>query len=880
MDVGAGQAEIRERAKLLHDLGVTATDDGRPALAARRLRRGLALLGWQPDTTGQVNDQDAAGRAADLDETGRAPDPDPASRAADPDSAALLARMLTSLAHAEAEQGRTGLGMDLLDQAQRCAPPAELPIVHAQRGLMCLRTGRAAEALRELDIAAPLLGRHDGVELARVLLNRSVIHLMMGRVRPARDDVRRSARLATAHGHEVIAVKALHNDGYCDLLLGDIPTALARFGEVEQAYRRLVPGFLPVLALDQARALLAAGLADEAGRTLDEALDGFRRQRLIQDYGEAELARAQAALNAGRFPEAGVWARRAESRFRRRRSQAWALRAVLMRLRAELPQTSSPGPLARRADDLAGRLAGVGLAVESEMARMLSVRALIAAGHLARAAARAESLGPPRRDAPLEVRLMRRLTETELARARGRRGEALRQARAGLALIHTHRGRLGSLDLRTGVTALGFELAVRGLGAALANGSARLVFDWSERCRAQAFRYPPIRPPEDEQTADALAELRLLAQQMHADETAARRDPELRRRCLELEHLIRERGWQLPGVGAGLPPASTGMVQAELAATGLVLVSLLNVKGRVLALLLGEGRCRLHELGPYEPLAEAVRRLTGDLNALAGRRLRPRMAEVIGASARRQLAAIAAELLTPLLPAIRGASGVVVVPTMALSAIPWGALPGLLGRPVISAPSALVWACAQWARKSEVATGEAPLLVAGPDLASADAEIEQIAAAYPKAHRLTGGSATVAATLAALDGASVAHLAAHGHHERENVLFSRLVLSDGPLMAYDIQRLRRAPRHVVLSSCDVGQAVVRPGDELLGFTSALLHLGTPTVVSSVTRVPDDLATRVMTAYHRHLVLGLEPAAALAAASAREPLSTFVCFGAG
>ena len=109
------------------------------------------------------------------------------------------------------------------------------------------------------------------------------------------------------------------------------------------------------------------------------------------------------------------------------------------------------------------------------------------------------------------------------------------------------------------------------------------------------------------------------------------------------------------------------MVGTELAAAGLVLVSLLNVKGRLLALVLGEGRCALHELGAYEPLAEAVRRLTGDLNALAGRHLRPRMAEVISASARR---VIAAELLTPLLPSIDGGNGVVVVPTMALSAIP------------------------------------------------------------------------------------------------------------------------------------------------------------------------------------------------------------------
>ena len=151
---------------------------------------------------------------------------------------------------------------------------------------------------------------------------------------------------------------------------------------------------------------------------------------------------------------------------------------------------------------------------------------------------------------------------------------------------------------------------------------------------------------------------------------------------------------------------------------------------------------------------------------------------------------------------------------------------------------------------------------------------------YPGASPLTGDDATVAATLTALDGAQLAHLAVHGHHDRDNVLFSSLDLADGPLMAYDIQKLATAPRQVVLSACDVGRAVVRPGDEILGFTAALLHAGTPTVISSVTRVADDIAPAIMTAYHRALRKGLRPAEALADASAAAPLAPFVCFGAG
>jgi CHAT domain-containing protein len=99
-------------------------------------------------------------------------------------------------------------------------------------------------------------------------------------------------------------------------------------------------------------------------------------------------------------------------------------------------------------------------------------------------------------------------------------------------------------------------------------------------------------------------------------------------------------------------------------------------------------------------------------------------------------------------------------------------------------------------------------------------------------------------------------------------------------MAYDVQQLAAAPRQVILSACDVGRSAVRPGEELLGFTAALLYIGTATVISSVARVADEAAVGVMTAYHRELAAGARPARALADAVLSEPLSPFVCFGSG
>jgi hypothetical protein len=293
------------------------------------------------------------------------------------------------------------------------------------------------------------------------------------------------------------------------------------------------------------------------------------------------------------------------------------------------------------------------------------------------------------------------------------------------------------------------------------------------------------------------------------------------------------------------------------------------------------GAARLVELGDAGSVVEAHRRLRADLDALAGRRVPPRLVEVVAASLDRQLRVVSAQVVTPLRPLL-GERGLVIVPAGSLSTMAWGLVPELRGRPVAVVPSASFW---YRARRRDPGPSAAPggcdtLLVAGPGLRHAAAEIGQIAARYPAGTVLTGRGATVAAVLERLDGARMAHLAAHGHHEPENVLFSRLDLADGPLMAYDVEHLAVPPRQVVLSACDVGRAEVRSGEEILGFTAALLYAGTSTVVASVARLPDEVASRVTVAYHRALAGGVGPAEALAAASRTEPMASFVCFGAG
>ncbi len=849
-------ARAAGRARAAHRRGLQAGGVWRPAAAARHMRSGLLTLGWA-----ELGDHpDSSGIAAE--------------------HRALAARLLMSLAHYEAEQGRTEYGLSLLDHAEPLAAEADRGVLLSQRGLLFMRTWRGAEALTLLDEAVTLLRDYpDPAYLAGTLLNRSFSHLNSGHVGQARADLVRCERVSAEHGLDLIAAKAVHNLGYCHLLEGDLPAALRLLNAAAVSYRQMAPSMLPVVAMDTARALLAAGLASDAADELDAAIPAFRRQRLDQDHADAELARSQAALAAGDLPAARRWAAAARRRYRRRGNDACASLAELAGLRARAMSPGRAGPVADAAQLIAGRLRGCGLRADADAAELIAARALIAAGRPDAARRRLALVrrGPAM---PLDVSLLSRLARAELAEAEARPGAALAELRAGLAMVHARRGRLGSVDLQTGAAALGANLAAAGLRLALDRGSAPLVFAWLERSRAQAFRVRPVRPPADPRAAEMLAELRQLSYLIRQAELNGSRDPAANARRAQLQRQVREHSWEAGGRGGDALRFSIVDVMAALGGSGQSMACLLTPDDRRLAaVVLSQGSVRLIGLGDYERATEASRMLNADLDTLAGRRLPARLEAVITDSIRHQAAVLTAELVAPLRSSL-GDGGVVIVPAGTLASVPWSLLPDLRGRPVTVSPSASSWLSA-WRRGQPGPAADAPpVLIAGPDLRHAASEVTEIAAVYPGCQTLRAGAATVDATLRALDGATLAHLATHGHHDRENVLFSRLDLADGPLMAYDVQGLTAAPRQVILSACDVGRVVVRPGQEVLGFTAALLHVGTATVVSSVARVPDDTAVGMMTAYHRALTAGARPAEALAGVAAAEPFSPFVCFGAG
>ncbi|HEX3789049.1 MAG TPA: CHAT domain-containing protein [Pseudonocardiaceae bacterium] len=861
----------RRRAEELRQSALRAGNASRPQEAVSSLRRALRLLADDPETT----------------------------------NAELLIRILSGLAFNDAEVRSFAQGLKHLHSAEKLlAHVSDQAVrqdldgtIRAQHGAMLIRVGRLDDSLRKLDDAvvfgerAREQGLSNEAALGTRLVNRAAAHLMTGNPVLAQRDLTRSIAVAQAGIQDensnnrdalaLIEAKARHNLGSLAWRMGDLPRALHYHEDASRSYRALSPGTLAKVRMDQAEVLLTAGLAEEAATQLDEALPEMRRLHVYQDLAEAEALRAGAALVYGDHVLARQLARSARQRFLRRGSTSWASIAALTGLRAEVAAALSGGRAGRslvtRALALADELSEQQLVDEASVARLLAVRVLLKRREADEAAKQLDLVPAPRRVTPVDHRMLLRLCRAELAVAREDQTAAFRQARSGLLELGRLRDRMGGLELVCGTAVHGRELgelAVR-LVVNSHRTAARRLFTWSERTRAQVYRYEPLPPMDDPMLAQRVQEYRHLSRTVQEAERDGKPSRDLRSKLAPLQREVMRLGWRDGPWGRPRPIAGFAEVAEQLGDR--VLVTYVAAGPDLVAVTVADGRARLTRLGAVADATAAATELHADLDALSPDSLPPALASVVSGSAQLRAARLDAQLLRPLAKLLDDRE-LVVVPTGGLYAVAWGVLPSLRGRPVSVAPSATAWLAAMRTATSREAGHT--VLVGGPGLPAARGEVGGLLAHHPDAVLLEAEKATVQSVLGALDGAKLAHLAAHGAHEPENALFSQLELIDGALYAHETSRLPHPPEHVVLAACELALSRIRPGDEALGFAGALLAAGGRTVTAAVTRVGDQAAAIAMADYHRLLAAGAPPATALAEANAVDPLRRpFVCLGA-
>jgi tetratricopeptide (TPR) repeat protein len=768
------------------------------------------------------------------------------------------ADVLATLGAALVFAGRTRSGLVALDAAARQASGVLAGRVLMRRASALWTLGRHQEALDALRPAVTMLRRADDtVWEARALTARAFVHLALGSVERATVDIDRTERLFAAAGQDFESAVARHNRGVIAFRSGDLPAALAYLDEAADRYD-LLGAPVPDLSIDRCAVLLAAGLPRDALRQADRAIGGLEQLRgQATKRAELLLTAANAALAAADIQAALERAEAAHRLFGAQRRPWWRTHAGLLLVQARLAAGTVSGELLRQAERTAARLDTL-RAGEAPQAHLLAGRTALALGRFQDADRHLAVAARARRRGPVLSRAGGWLAEALRAEAVAGPRQVLNACRRGLDLLDEHRLTLGASELRAQATAHGAELAALAQRQALQAGRPRRLLAWSERWRATALAIPPVRPPDDHRLQADLVALREITRRLEDASAWGAPTSALQRERQRLEQAIRARALRARGDGRASRQRFEFQVQPLLQAVGGArLVQIVAIDGDLHALVCGGGKVRRFTAGRVEEAARELDFARFGLRRLAHDRPAGRASTAVAlleATGRRLERAFLGQASRHL-----GGGPVVVVPPGRLHAVPWALLPSFRDRVLSVAPSARVWLRA---RSAAPPARREVVLVRGPDLGTGGAEVPALAGEYGDMTVLGRGTATAQRVLGAIDGAWLAHIAAHGRFRAESPLFSSLGLDDGPLTVHDFERLRRAPYRLVLSSCDSGMSAPAGADELLGLTASLVPLGTVGIIASVLPVNDAAVVALMLALHRRLRCGASLAESL------------------
>jgi CHAT domain-containing protein/tetratricopeptide (TPR) repeat protein len=677
-------------------------------------------------------------------------------------------------------------------------------VIHSSRGLMELRRGRHADALRWLEAAlrdAEARGPPQRLADARAELADAYLALNL------------LPEAAAMYDAAIDGCRA--NDAPIEQAwaTAQLALALARMGRTQEA---LAP-------IAQARALF-----DAQGNAVGAAWLDVQAAALRLAAGDAHAALALADAAAAAFADAGM--------------RGWRLDAQVLAGQAQAAAGDAAAAQARLRAVLA----------DAEGLPELQARALSALGALLRAAG-------------------------DIRRARARYEQAAQAIEAQQAALHDDEFRTAyASDKQSAFDAL-TELALDGE----CEPSPAALLACMERARARSLALALARPQiaADHAAAAWREPLHWLQQQWQqaiaAGETARAAALQQRAAALEAEALAAHRRAQSARAAPQTPARaaaafSLAALQARLGAQEALVEYAWLADERLIAVVVRRDHIA-HALLDARGLDERITQLRFQIDSLrfGGAVLRSAAhAAQIEARARAHLRALHAQVWAPLVPALEGATQVIVVPHRALHYLPFCALDDgrqvLIERHAVTlAPSAALW-CAG-ARAAPGRPGRALVLgVGGAALPHVRAEVDAVAAALgPRAIALLDGDATLARMRSALEApVSVLHLACHGQFRADSPYFSSLALADGALTLRDAAALPLADAFVALSACETGMSRIAPGDELLGLVRGFLRAGAPAVMATLWTVDDAGTGTLMADFYRRLSTGQPPAHAL------------------
>ena len=774
----------------------------------------------------------------------------------------LRGQVLRSLAFNYAQKGRHRLADSTINESIDLLGGQEKDLSRLQQAFMLLMRGDHLTALPVLNTAVEsfsISGDDEYLELT--LFNRALIHLEFGDYEASVVDLERTFAIATRLGHTVSAAEAaLHLSqvlGWRD----DIPGAMewhARSVELRTA----AGAASPVAAVEHAFVLIRARLMREAEQVLIEWIPRLTEVGELAVAIQSRLQLVDVLLARGAHEEAReqttLAQQTAPSDSRFRFDIAAAGHTVDIAAGALTPE------LLASMISTAAQMEANGERHSAALERFRAVDVALAIGDVTTAASMCDDAARIVRSGPLWLQIQ---AWTALAKVRlslGNRRGAAAAVRAGFHRLDEYRSDIGATDLRIHAGDLGTQLANIGVQLAIESGSIPRIFDWAERLRTAAMvtRRDSVNDPNID---SALAHLRKITTEIR---TAVPPDADnLQREQIRAERRVRGLARQARASSHPFATAAIESVQQHLADR--VLIEFVESDRGISAIAVTHDRASWVDLGSTGATNDLVDHLRFAAERIARPSTSARSRSAALESVDHLLAAIRTHLVDPV---ATNADRVVIIPSGLLHGVPWGLV---FDVPVEVAPSATSWL----ATRTTATPRRGTVVVRGPGLVHAGVEAEAIIG-------IAGGTVTqsVAETLERLAEAGLAHFACHARPRLDSPMFSSLVLEDGELTLYDLERLHRVPQTVVLAACDGGSTVLASGDEVLGLASAFLSLGAKTVVAPLFTVSDEATAVVMQSLHQSIAAGADaPDALLEARHHSDPLvaftaGSFISFG--
>lgn len=702
----------------------------------------------------------------------------------------------------------------------------------------------------------------------------------------------------------VMAAVAASNLGVLSYYLGRYGDALGEYEEARNGFGMAGSEAQRAMVLDNiAETYLELNLLAESRTLAEEAAAVFLRLGLGGHRARAELNQARALLRERppRRERALDLLRSARQTLGQQGDQVWSALAGLDLAGALLE--SDPAEALKLADQARIFCRGAGLDHYENYAGWVRAEALMAAGQLAEAelefdriVVRAEAQNLSDLAARCHLRLGR------LAEERNDRSRAATEYERALTWVETTRASLKADDFRAAFLedkelafARGLELALQAAetGAVtpaelllrVERSKARILLDYLAASEQRlgpvagsedgsAARggesvatagSPPFRPATgalEERRTRLREELALLHRVIRdtSEGNAGRESRETARReatALEAEYLDLTRRIQnlTPRRGMERVPEDLAARLLDAVDPDTALIDYFILGDDLLALTVYRGQMERHRLNGAAAMARSLLadfedEVLGDMTGLDAEEAGSTIVNALARRADRVLVGLHHTLLAPLDALIGRASRLLIVPHGVLHYVPFAALisPGgaLIDRFELAVlPSAAALVAPERPRRA----GGRAVVVGGPteDLPFLAAELAEVT-------ELLGVSSagTEADLISLLPEASLIHFAGHAMLRRDNPLFSYLETPRGRLTLGEILEMELSADLVVLSGCETGAGLSRPGDELLGLARAFLHAGAGSLVASLWPVDDRATRRLMGCFYRHL----------------------------